>query len=138
MSGTSIAPVTFLVVDFNADSRYLLVKTLQRRYPGAAIREVDNAELAIQIARTQELGAVVAHRTFDLSGAELVRAIRNVDPEVPIVMVSGFDREKLALEAGANSFLHYDEWLRIASVVEPLLTRRRDDVEGRPRADEVA
>lgn len=138
MSEPSSPPVTFLVIDFNADSRYLLVKTLQRRYPQAVIREADHADLAIQVARTQALGAVIAHRTYDVSGCDLVRAIRNVDPAVPIIMVSGIDREKIALEAGANAFLHYDEWLRIATVVEPHLKRCRDDADGRPPADQVA
>src|SRR3954468_24737650 len=83
----------FLVVDFHAESRFLLVKTLLRKYPGAVVRECDDAVMAVQIARTQPLAAVVTHRTFETRGAELVRQLRAVDPEVPIVMVSGIDKE---------------------------------------------
>jgi CheY-like chemotaxis protein len=115
---------SFLVIDFHAESRYLLVKTLLRKFPGATIHESDDADKAVEIARALDLVAIVTHRTFELSGAELVKQLRDADPDVLIVMVSGIDREEAALEAGATSFLHYDEWLRIGSVVENHLTQQ--------------
>jgi DNA-binding NarL/FixJ family response regulator len=107
----------FLVIDFHAESRFLLVKTLQRKYPNSVIRECDDADNAVQIARAEHLSAIVAHRTFETTGAELVRLLRAVDSRVPIVMVSGIDREDEMLAAGATKFLHYDQWLRIGTVV---------------------
>ncbi len=53
-----------------------------------------------------------------------MKQIRAVDAVVPIVMVSGIDRERAALEAGATSFLSYDEWLRIGSVVDAYIKER--------------
>ena len=131
-------PLTFLVVDFHAESRYLLVKTLLRKYPGAIIRECEEAVMAVQIARTQRLAAVVTHRTFDTPGVELVRQLRAVDPDVPIVMVSGIDRAASAVEAGATSFLNYDEWLRIGTIVEQHLAAHDAAEERKPARDEVA
>lgn len=64
------------------------------------------------------LAAIITHRSFEMEGAELVRRFRDADPVVPIIMVSGVDRSAAAREAGATAFLHYDEWLRIGSVVE--------------------
>lgn len=113
----SLAP-TFVVIDFHAESRFLLVKTLRRKFPAAVIHESDDAEKAIEIARAVNLAAIVTHRTFEMEGIELVRRLRDADPRVPIVMVSGIDREAAALAAGASGFLHYDQWLRIGSVVE--------------------
>ena len=107
-----------LVVDFHAESRFLLVKTLLRKFPGATIHECEEVESGLELVRTCALSAVVAHRTFDVSGAEVVRRYRAVDLNVPIIMVSGMDRRGEALEAGATSFLSYEEWLRIGSVVE--------------------
>lgn len=122
----------FLVVDFQRESRYLLVKTLLRKFPGAVIREVEDAEQAVQMARTQDIACIVTHRTFETPGVELVRQLREVDPDVPIVMVSGIDRQKGAMEAGATSFLNYDEWLRIGTVVEKHIAAREaaEDDEG--------
>lgn len=108
---------SFVVVDLNADSRFLLVKTLRRKFPSAVVYETDDAEKAIELTRACRLAAIIAHRTFEMNGAELVRRLRDADPEVPIVMVSGIDREEQARSAGADAFLHYDQWLRIGSVV---------------------
>jgi DNA-binding NarL/FixJ family response regulator len=112
------APHQFLVIDFHRESRYLLVKTLQRKFPDAVIHEADDATRAVELTRSGQLSAVITHRTFDVTGAELVKQLRAADASVPIVMVSGMDRAADALGAGATSFLPYDEWLRIGSVVE--------------------
>ena len=122
-------PVTqspsFVVIDFHAESRFLLVKTLRRKFPEAVIHETDDAEKAIEIARAVNLSAIITHRTFEMEGIELVRRLRDADPDVPIIMVSGIDREAPALAAGATSFLHYDQWLRIGTVVERHRRERR-------------
>ena len=129
----------FLVIDFHPESRFLLARTLSRKFPAATVRECDDADSAIQLARTQDIAAIVTHRTFDVAGADLVRQLREVDPDVPIVMVSGIDREEAAVEAGASSFMPYDEWLRIGSVVEQLLNARADnDDEKNSPQDQVA
>lgn len=115
---------TFVVIDFHAESRYLLVKTLRRKFPQAVIHESDDAEKAIEIARAVNLAAIVTHRTYEMTGLELVARLRDADPQVPVIMVSGIDREAAALAAGATAFLNYDEWLRIGSVVESHLRAR--------------
>lgn len=125
----------FLVVDFHAESRFLLVKTLLRKFPGSLIYEEDDADRATELLRTRRITAVITHRTFEVAGVDLVRQFRAAAPTLPIIMVSGIDREAAALEAGATSFLHYDEWLRIGSVVEAHLSgRRRDDESTRDNA----
>jgi DNA-binding NarL/FixJ family response regulator len=119
----------FLVIDFHSESRYLLAKTLLRKFPGASIRELDDAGEAVAAARAGGLAAIVTHRTFDVEGVDLVRQLREVDPHVPIVMVSGMDRAEAALAAGATSFLPYDEWLRLGSVVEAHMAVRAGSTE---------
>lgn len=114
----------FLVVDFHAESRFLLVKTLVRKFPDAEIVEEDDADRALALARGGELSAIVTHRTFEIEGIELVRQFRAANHRVPIIMVSGIDREAPALAAGADSFLPYDEWLRIGTLVETHLEKR--------------
>lgn len=118
-------PLRFLVIDDNCDSRALLTRTLLRKYPDAVIHERERAEAAVAVARTGELNAIVTHRTFDHDGVELVRVLRAANPTVPIVMVSGMDRAKDAVAAGADKFLSYEEWLRIGNVVGDLLAQTR-------------
>ena len=140
LPGTSVK--IFLVVDDNADSRFLLVKTLQRKFPGAVIREVQESDQAVTIATSENLAAIVAHRAADMDGISMIRALRAANPDVIILMVSGLDRTESAIRAGATCFLNYDEWLRVGSVVTDLLSRSQavrsaadqSAIQGEPRA----
>jgi CheY-like chemotaxis protein len=118
------APPKFLVIDDNADSRFLLVKTLLRKFPSAVVHECQSSAAALDMAKTSDLSAMISHRTTETAGIALLRELREINPQVPIVMVSGVDRRELALAAGADRFLLYDEWLRIGTVVEDLMNAR--------------
>ena len=119
-----LSPRKFLIVDDNPDSRFLLVKTLLRKFPQAVLQETQDADTAIAIAKTERLDAMVVHRAMEVDGITLVRLLRHVSPTAPIVMVSGIDRTVEAVAAGATAFLNYDAWLRIGSVVADLLDLR--------------
>jgi DNA-binding NarL/FixJ family response regulator len=111
----------FLVIDDNPDSRFLLVKTLLRKFPSGLVQECQGAETAVSLARRETFTAMVVHRSTEMSGVALVRELRVLRPEVRIVMVSSIDRRADAMDAGANVFLLYDEWLRIGTVVALLI-----------------
>lgn len=121
----SAAPLIFLVIDHYKDSRFLLVKSLLRRFPNAVIEEAEDGETAIEIGRRRDLAAIVTHRTREYFGTELVSRLREGNPVVPIVMVSGIERTAPALAAGANRFMLYDEWLRIGTIVKELISDTR-------------
>lgn len=118
------APLSFLVVDDNRDSRFLLVKTLLRKFPASVIHECHAADTALKRCRSERFSAVVTHRTTEMPGLALTRALREANDKVPLVMVSSIDRREAALGAGASAFLLYDEWLRIGTIVEQLINRR--------------
>ena len=111
----------FLIVDDNPDSRFLLVKTLLRKFPQAVLKETQDGESSVALARAEQLDAVVVHRAAEMDGLSLIRLIRQANSTVPIVMVSGIDRSKAAVEAGASTFLSYEAWLRIGTVVAELI-----------------
>jgi CheY-like chemotaxis protein len=117
-------PLKFLVIDDNADSRFLLVKTLLRKFPTSVIHECQSSEAALEMAKTEDLAAIISHRTTETAGITLLREIRAINTHVPMVMVSGVDRTNLALAAGADRFLLYDEWLRIGTIVDELIAAR--------------
>jgi CheY-like chemotaxis protein len=117
----ALPPPRFLVVDDNGDSRFLLVKTLLRKFPGAWIIEAQTAEAAMNVAESGNLTAIITHRTMDMAGVELVRAFRQQNSRVPILMVSSVDRTDDALAAGANRFMSYEEWLRTGSIVDEMI-----------------
>jgi CheY-like chemotaxis protein len=116
---------TFLVVDDNADSRFLLVKTMLRKFPTAVIHECQESGDAVRIAQSEPLAAIIAHRAADLDGISLIRELRAASPDVIILMVSGLDRTDKAIRAGATCFLNYDEWLLVGSLVTDLLSRQQ-------------
>lgn len=128
MSSTPLVTHRFLVIDENADGRFLLSKALLRAFPSAAVVECRSADTALRLLQTESVAAVLSHRTLEYDGAGLVRELRKVDAAVPIVMVSGFDREKIALEAGATRFFNYDQWPRIGLFIAELLAPREETV----------
>lgn len=56
------------MIDYHAESRYLLVKTLRRKFPHAMVHESEDPEKAIEIARAVNLSAIITHRTFEMEG----------------------------------------------------------------------
>lgn len=96
-----------------------------RKFPRSIIHETQDSSAAVAMVTSNRLDAVIAHRAADVDGLALVRTMREANPAVPIVMVSGIDRSKAAIAAGANAFLSYDEWLRIGSVVAAMIANEK-------------
>lgn len=110
----------FLVIDDHGDNRFLLTRTLKRKYPESTIHETSTLAPSLAYLQAGGVDAVIGHRAGEITGIELVRELRRVDPLVPIVMVSGIDRSRAAFAAGATRFLNYDEWLRVGLVIEDI------------------
>lgn len=113
--------LVFLVVDENTDSRQLLTQTLARKFPNSILHEARDGDAAIALVKRVAFSAIISHRTYDYDGETLVALFRRLNPAVPIVMVSGYDRAERARTAGANAFLNYDKWLMIGTVVSKVL-----------------
>jgi DNA-binding response OmpR family regulator len=125
----------FLIIDDNGDSRSLLVRTLIRKLPAAVVQECQHADPAVTLARSGKFSAIITHRTFEFDGIALVALLRAANPAVPILMVSGRDRENDALGAGATRFMSYDEWLRLGNVMAALLAQTRSPFESERSVD---
>ncbi len=126
-------PLSFLVIDDNADSRFLLVRTLLRKFPSATIHECVVIENALRFCEREPPAAIILHRTVELPGLAMLPQLRQLCPDTPILFVSSIDRQGAAAQAGATAFLLYDEWLRVGTVVAELLansaTREEPDKE---------
>ncbi|HUR22147.1 MAG TPA: response regulator [Vicinamibacterales bacterium] len=106
----------FLIIDDNIDNRFLLTKTLRRKYPGALLEERQDSKTAL-VAATLTISAAVVHRAADVQGLPMVGMLGAANPRLPILCVSGFDQRERALELGANAFLHDDAWLNVGASV---------------------
>jgi DNA-binding NarL/FixJ family response regulator len=119
-------PRTFIVLDHNSEGSALLARTLLRKFPLSEILECAEADEAVTKSRDRVVDAIVVHRPIGMSGEDAIRILRKENPKIPLVMVSSVDRGNSALAAGASSFLHYDAWLMLGSVVEDLVKEPSD------------
>ena len=125
----SSGPLSFLIVDDNADGRFLLEKTLLRCFPRAGVHACVDIDVATAFVKKLHPAVIVVHRAGGLDGLESIRRMRAVS-SAPIVYVSGYDRTDEAKRAGANCYLNYDAWLRIGTVVADLLPHTVEPEEG--------
>ena len=118
-------PRKILVVDHNADNGALLVRTLLRKFPAAAVQLCAETGTAVHLAASENIDAVVIHRTLEDSAAELTKTLRKLSPDAIIIVVSGVDRSQDVIAAGADGFLSYEAWLRIGTVVSEAMEARQ-------------
>jgi DNA-binding NtrC family response regulator len=114
----------FVVIDDIDENRFLLTKTLLRKFPGSFIVECQDSSGAFNAIAAHRPAVIIVHRSSDLDGLSLIRELRRRDAATPIIMVSGRDTYPEALSAGAEVFLNYDAWLRIGTVAEEILTSK--------------
>lgn len=112
---------TFLVIDADADGRTLLVGTLMRVFSNAVVTECQDAEMALKLITGHTYDAVISHRAIGADPETLVRMIRQERPNVPLLAVSGSDRRKELVAAGATEFLGYEKWLLVGRTVAEMI-----------------
>jgi DNA-binding NtrC family response regulator len=115
------SPRKLLVIDHNPDNGALLVRGLARKFPQAIIELCNELGTAVEAAATQQIDAVVLHRTEEDEAVAIIGILKNISPTLPIVVVSGVDRSEQVLRAGAAGFMHYDKWLMIGVIVDNVL-----------------
>lgn len=116
----SLQPATaarLLVVDDNPTGRFVITELLRERFPHCVILETDNVGEAIDLLAGAPVAAVVSHRGDDCDDAELVRDLRRMRPNVPIVAASDAQRVRPVIAAGATEFARYGAWTTIADAV---------------------
>ncbi len=100
-------PKTILVVDDAAFMRMMIRDILARE--GYVIQEAVNGRDAIEKYRETRPDLVTLDITMpEVDGIEALQAIRKIDPEARVLMVSAMGQQKLiveALESGAADFL---------------------------------
>jgi len=125
--------VKFLIVDDSPDNRYLVSRTLLRKFPAAAAAvECQTFAAAAKLLNSTAVDLIIAHRTPEFRGVALIQQLRTLCPTVPIIALSSMNQREAALAAGADRFYLTDEWLLIGAAAVELLapeTVRQDRVE---------
>lgn len=97
---------TFLVLDDNADTRYLNRALLESEFPNSLVVESQTVEEALAASEGHQLDAVITdHHLGESNGSEFVASLRSRGAICPILMVTGSSDPKVharAMAAGAS------------------------------------
>lgn len=97
-----------LIVDDELSMRQFLTHLFQR--DGHSIRVADNGRQAMVLLRQQPADVVISDvKMPDMGGIELLRAAREMQPNIEVIMMTAFANEETAHEAfllGAFDFVH--------------------------------
>ncbi len=99
---------SLLIVDDELSMRQFLTHLFQR--DGHTIRTAENGRQAMELLRQQPADVVISDvKMPDMGGIELLRAARELQPNIEIIMMTAFSNEGAAQEAfllGAFDFVH--------------------------------
>jgi putative two-component system response regulator len=108
-SPASTRPLPVLLVEDDGDHALLAREAIEAAVPHASVVLAADIGAATELCRTATWSlAVVDHKLPDGSGLDLLDALRAVDPQLPIVMLTGQGSENLAVEAfrrGASDYV---------------------------------
>jgi two-component system response regulator PilR (NtrC family) len=97
-----------LIVDDELSMRQFLTHLFQR--DGHAVRVAENGRKAMDMLRQQPADVIISDvKMPDMGGIDLLRAAREVNPKVEVIMMTAFANETTAHEAfllGAFDFVH--------------------------------
>jgi PAS domain S-box-containing protein len=130
-----------LVIDDNPDDRLLAARELRRGFPGADIVEVDSGEeFSAAIGAERPDLVVTDYRMGWMDGLDVLRLVKEINPDIPVIMLTGTGGEGIAVAAmrsGVDDYLlkRGHEYARLPVAVRAALDRSRQRREAR-RAQE--
>ncbi len=83
-----MSPIRLLLVDDEVDFRAATRKALERR--GFVVIEAESGEQALEAIRSEKFGLVLLDlRLPGMDGIESLRRIREIEPELPVIILTG-------------------------------------------------
>ena len=93
-------PYRLLLVDDNPDDRRLVVRALARDFPSLTVVEVVDAEALEGALSDAPFDLVITDYALRWSdGLAVLRAVRSVQPDCPVIMYTGTGSQEIAVEA---------------------------------------
>lgn len=99
-------PESILVVDDDTAFRERLAKALRKR--GFEVHTAQDGPTGLEVARTESPDrAVIDLRMEEMSGLELLKQLKQVDPTIKVVMLTGYGSIATAIDAVRLGAHHY-------------------------------
>jgi PAS domain S-box-containing protein len=123
------ARICILVVDDNADDRRLIERTLRQALPGV---QVEHVAVPAALGRALERGGfdlvITDYQLHWTSGLSVLLAVKERDPDMPVVMYTGTGSEETAVEvmrAGLDDYIlkSPEHQVRLTAAVKAALAR---------------
>jgi two-component system cell cycle sensor histidine kinase/response regulator CckA len=135
--------VRILLVDDNRDDRALVIRSLGAQIPDLEVVEVNDAD-ALTVALARPPDAVVTDYQLRFSdGLTLLRQVKSLWPEVPVIIYTGTGSEQVAVDAMKSGLDDYvlkkpGEMPRLVAAIRRAVASARnkkaaEDAEGRYR-----
>jgi CheY-like chemotaxis protein len=113
----------FLLVDDDKEKRFLIAHHLAREFEGVSLVECDSGAEAIAHLKNHPVHAVVTDNSMSpVNGLELIIWLRERDPNLPVVMVTGNPEiERVAIKAGASVVVNSHKFKEVGPILKKLL-----------------
>ena len=97
-----------LIVDDEKRLAYFLGQTLQLDFPECQVDTAYSGEEALSSLASNTYDLIIADvRMPGVSGMELIKGVRYLDAEVPIILMTGYGSSSLRREAATLGVNHY-------------------------------
>jgi CheY-like chemotaxis protein len=113
-----------LLVNDDDDALFLIGRSVRRALPEAEVALLRDGPSALAYCAKHHVDAIITDNTMpQMDGLTLVRAVRENDRKVPILMVTNsMHLADEAADAGVTSYLPAARWNDVGNVVASLLT----------------
>ncbi|HEY5513734.1 MAG TPA: PAS domain S-box protein [Geomonas sp.] len=120
-----------LLVDDNPDDRTLVIHELQKEFPGPDVDQICGANALARALEERSFDLVITDCQLNWSdGPDVLRRVRSVLPDCPVIMLTGAGNEEIAVQAMKDGLDDYvvkspGHWLRLRAAVRAALEKSR-------------
>lgn len=121
---------TIIVIDDNPDDRALTVRALALDFPGVQIKQVRNTEDFEAAMKQSDFDLVITdYKVHWIDGIQVLRRVKEVSPECPVIMFTGTGNEEIAVDAmkaGLDDYVIKSprHFMRLPAAVHSVVDRR--------------
>jgi len=121
---------TILLIDDNPDDRALTVRALSLEFPNLQMKQVRNLEDFDAVLKEIKFDLVITdYKVHWIDGLDVLRKVKEVNPECPVIMFTGTGNEEIAvaaMKAGLDDYVIKSpkHFVRLPAAVRSVVDRR--------------